>query len=254
MTSDDDPYAPIAPVYDEWHEWLGTGWVPRLETHLERFGLVPATFAYLDLACGTGTLLLALRARHPTWRLAGLDASAAMLDIARRKPDARSVNWTHATFEHAGRLGTFEAVGCFFDGFNHLRDVPELLVAFQAAAAGLVPGGLLIFDLNNRHGCEDRSQRRFHGAGPGWEVITRCAFDPASSLETARLSIRRGQALEVETEVVRRCFAPKDVTGALETAGFVTECEETWSFAPGEVAGKTWYVARLNRSEMGGVR
>ena len=38
MTSADDPYAPLASVYDEWHQRLGAEWVLRLEMHLARYG------------------------------------------------------------------------------------------------------------------------------------------------------------------------------------------------------------------------
>ena len=123
--------------------------------------------------------------------------------------------------------------------------------AGEAVVGVMVPGGLLIFDLNNRQGCEDRSQRRAEVSRPGWEVIMKSVFDPASDLETARVTIRQGEAPAVETEIVRRCFASEDVACALGAAGFEIECEETWSYAPRVVAGKTWYVARWNRSEIG---
>lgn len=44
----------------------------------------------LDLGCGTGTLGLMLKARHPSVRVTGLDADRSIVSIARRKArDAR---------------------------------------------------------------------------------------------------------------------------------------------------------------------
>src|SRR5262249_11976281 len=39
-------------------------------------------FAFVDLGCGSGTLLHALRAGYPGWRLVGVDASRGMLAVA----------------------------------------------------------------------------------------------------------------------------------------------------------------------------
>jgi predicted TPR repeat methyltransferase len=240
-----DPYAALAQVYDEWHEALALAWVVRLENQLAQHFGTRETLSLLDLGCGTGTLLVSLRARHPGWRLAGLDASAAMLSVAKRKPGADSISWTEATFEAAARLGAFDVVGCFFDAFNHLLVDGELARAFLAAAGALAPGGLFVFDLNNRRGCEDRSNARTAGfTRPSWEISAWSRFDAVSALETTNVTLRLGGAAPVQTAIVRRCFDPADVAAALDTAGLAPQTVETWSFRPGEIAGKTWYVAR----------
>lgn len=241
-----DPYASIAPIYDEWHEALGIEWVPRLENHLTRYGNTGDKLSLLDLGCGTGTLLMALRARHPSWELTGLDASAAMLAEAQRKPRADTIRWIHGTMESlpALEIGRFDVVGSFFDAFNHLLPDGALAQAFQSAAAALIPGGLLIFDLNNRRGCEDRSQTRASADRGTWEVASHSAFDPVAGIETTQVTVRLQQGPPAQTVIRRRCFASDEVASALDAAGFAIELEETWSFARGAVAGKTWYVAR----------
>ena len=41
--------------------------------------------AVLDAGCGTGGLILRLRARHPDWRFAGIDFMPLAVDLARRR-------------------------------------------------------------------------------------------------------------------------------------------------------------------------
>ena len=54
----------------------------------------------LDVGCGTGNLLAALRARQPAARLVGLDPSAPLLARARARPALRSVELTQGSADH----------------------------------------------------------------------------------------------------------------------------------------------------------
>jgi SAM-dependent methyltransferase len=249
-TADDpsDPYSPLAPLYDAWQACFGSFTervLPRVEEELaELASLGPPSF--LDLGCGTGSLLLALQARHPTWRLAGLDVSAAMLDQARAKPGAASIRWMRAPFEAAPELGTFTAAGSFYDAFNHLPDAAALERALRAAAHALVPGGWLLFDVNNREGYQAWWRHRERFAGPGWELLVETSFDAPAGRGRARARVRweRGLHPPAQLELDERCFTPMEIASALANAGFTLARAEPWSFPPAKVAGKTWYVAR----------
>jgi SAM-dependent methyltransferase len=244
-----DPYAALAPLYDSWQECFGAFWqrvLPRLEAELAALGRPPEPLSFLDLGCGTGSLLLALQAAHPGWRLAGLDISAAMLEQARGKPGAAAITWLAAPFERAPALGRFAAAGCFYDAFNHLPDVDALERALAGAAAALEPGGLLCFDVNNRDGYQAwwRHNERF--AGPGWELVVETSFDAGAGRGRGRGRVRwdRDRHPATEIDLYERCFSPEEIAGALARAGFALVRAEPWVVAPAAVAGKTWYVAR----------
>src|SRR5215467_7521461 len=120
----------------------------KLEPLLARGPTPPRSF--LDLGCGTGELLLALRRHHPDWRLAGVDASQGMLATAARKPDAGGIAWVRAGVEGPLPMAApFDAAGAFYDTLNHVADLAGLTRAFSAASAVLRPGGPFIFDLTN---------------------------------------------------------------------------------------------------------
>ena len=101
----------------------------------------PGARRLLDVACGTGEHLRHL-SHH--FDVVGLDASEAMLKVARRKLPGVPLNRADMrTFD----LGlTFDAAICMFGAMGHLGDEGELLVAIRRIVRHLVPGGVLIVE------------------------------------------------------------------------------------------------------------
>jgi ubiquinone/menaquinone biosynthesis C-methylase UbiE len=137
-------YERRAPEYDDW--WLGTGLYAARERpgwHEEVAALVEALHALapartLDVACGTGFLT-----RQLPGEVTGLDASAAMLAIARERVgavvqgDALDPPFPDGAFERV-------AAGHFY---GHLQ--PDERARFLAEA-GRVGGELLVVDTARR--------------------------------------------------------------------------------------------------------
>lgn len=90
----------------------------------------------LDLACGTGDIALALRARGA--RVVGLDVTRRMLELARLQRDGPLVSWL------AGDMLSLPFAARSFDivttGYG-LRNVPDLDRALDEIARVLRPGG-----------------------------------------------------------------------------------------------------------------
>jgi SAM-dependent methyltransferase len=136
-----DYYEQRAPEYDDWWEGTGLfaarerpGWHDEVAALVETLRRLPPART-LDLACGTGFLT-----RHLPGEVTGLDASAAMLAIARgRIPGARVVQGDALDPPFAD--GAFERVasGHFY---GHLER-PER-ARFLAAARRLAPELLLV--------------------------------------------------------------------------------------------------------------
>jgi SAM-dependent methyltransferase len=141
-----DGYAPHARFYDleheDYQEDIATyaGFSARLESE-----------AVLELACGTGRLLLPLAASGA--RVTGVDLSPAMLAIAREKVTAahlhervRLVQGDMRTVDLDQRYGLV-VIG--LNSLMHLDRQAAQLEALQVAARHLAPGGRLVVDLFN---------------------------------------------------------------------------------------------------------
>jgi SAM-dependent methyltransferase len=136
-----DPYARAARAYDLFY---------REKDYAAEAGAVvalaeqysPAARSLLDVGCGTGAHLSHLAKRY--LRVAGVDASAAMLEEARASFPAIAF--------HEGDMRTFslpdrfDVVTCLFSAVGYMTTEPDLDVAVANMAAHLAPGGVLLVE------------------------------------------------------------------------------------------------------------
>ena len=205
--------------------------------------LVSDAVSFLDLGCGTGTLLLALRALHPGWRLCGVDVSPGMLAVAVGKPGHESVLWTRARLPAPLPFGEqFDVVGSFYDTLNHLPDEEALAATFRAVATVLRPGGLFVFDLNNAFGFETWWRYRVALDLEGRHLDSELGYDGRTRTARATIGIETG-GLEQRFVLQQRCFPEPEVEAALILAGLVPEIAVPWSPVNPDSPSKTWFIA-----------
>ena len=131
----------IAPRYDEFTRWFSFGldrrWKAQLLAELAPY--VGDSTRALDLACGTGDLAYALAARGA--RVVGIDASARMIDEAKRRVVSSRVEFV------VGDMTALEHEDASVDvvtaGYA-LRNVPDYRRALREIARVLKPGGRLL--------------------------------------------------------------------------------------------------------------
>ena len=101
---------------------------------------------HLDLACGTGLALEHFQKKG--FRCAGVDASAPMLELARRRvgPDARLVL---GDVRFVPLKGGFRWITCLYDSLNHILTIDDLEAVFHEVARLLAPRGQFLFDMNH---------------------------------------------------------------------------------------------------------
>jgi len=253
-----DLYTALAPIYDDWQSSDGmqpfalvaaAKLAPLLGREARGRARSGAGFSFLDLGCGTGTLLGELRRRQPTWRLTGLDVNAAMLAAAARKSTAGTIGLGRVSLEGPLPFGrAFDAAGAFYDTFNHLPDAAALARAFAAIATALKPSGLLVFDLTNRQGFERWWRGRNDFQGPGWRISIDARFDGTSDIGQAEVTIsRQGRGGPAPSfRLQERHLPEREVADALAIAGFTVERTEGWAPFAEDIEGKTWWLARLS--------
>ena len=138
-----EAYSRLAGVYDEivadpchgqWASFLDELWSADPQ----------GVRTVLDLCCGTGLLAGELIARG--YRVVGVDASEAMLALARERLGPEVV-LSRMTLPELTVDAGFDAVVCTLDGFNYLTP-GDLRLTMNAVAGCLRPAGWLVFDLH----------------------------------------------------------------------------------------------------------
>lgn len=136
-----DPYGRAARAYDLFYREKDyeaeAGAVVAL---VEQYS--PGARSLLDVGCGTGAHLAHLSRRYG--QVAGVDASAAMLDEARDSfPAIRFHEGDMRTF-HLGER--FDVVTCLFSAVGYMTTAPDLDAAVANMAAHVAPGGVLLVE------------------------------------------------------------------------------------------------------------
>ena len=116
-----------------------------LEEIFQRFGAKPVQ-SVLDLGCGTGNH--ALRLADKGYRVMGVERSADMLCIARRKSQERpSLRWHQADIRAFKLEETFDAALMMFAVLSYQQGKADVLDALRIVRRHVIAGGLLVFDV-----------------------------------------------------------------------------------------------------------
>jgi ubiquinone/menaquinone biosynthesis C-methylase UbiE len=212
-------FTQVAEIYDSLMSVVPYGWwVEYIQRLWKRFGLQPRRV--LDLACGTGNVLQELLRRG--YQVEGADASAAMLQVARRKVPGHVPLWCEDFRSLNVPSPPFDACVCLFDSLNYLLELSDLQKAFHNIRRHLTPGGSLIFDMNAVRALEmGMFDQRGTGRDASLEYDWHSAWEPATRLCTIRMEFRsyeaRGTRILHETHV-QRGYTLDEVTRSLEGA------------------------------------
>lgn len=175
--------SPAVEFYDAFH---GPGMVPAIEGDVAYYVRRARTARgpVLELACGTGRVTLPVA--RAGIEVVGLDLSAGMLAIARRKAAAEGMRATfvRGTMTRFSLGRTFRLILIPFRAFQSLLTIREQRACLDCCRRHLAPGGRLILNL-----FDPRLEFCVHGES---EVISRyrAARDPVTGRE-ARLVVRR---------------------------------------------------------------
>jgi SAM-dependent methyltransferase len=100
----------------------------------------------LDIACGTGTLALALAALGH--EVLGIDASPEMIAAARSKSGAANPAFKVGEMDNFTAEGLFDVITCTFDSLNYITEPRLLERVFRRVSSKLTRSGFFVFDSN----------------------------------------------------------------------------------------------------------
>lgn len=214
-------FTEVAEVYDSLMSVIPYSyWADYVERLWFRFETKPHRI--LDLACGTGNVLLELLERG--FEVEGADYSAAMLEIARRKVPPEVPLWCQdaRSLEIPGK--PFDACVCLFDSLNYLLSLADLCRAFQSVHRQLTPGGTFVFDMNAIRALETGMfDQKGTGHDPTLQYEWQSAWERTSRICTIRMEFRikapTGTRVLHETHV-QRGYTIEEIRGGLRDAGF----------------------------------
>ncbi len=121
----------------------------------------------LELGCGTGELGILLKEKG--YKITGLDLSAEMLEIARKKQDEAGVNFPliHSDMRDLSKLNAQDAVISFCDTLCYLPTPEDLIKVFEEVYRLLNPEGVFLFDVFTTNYIEKLDGYAYHDEIPG---------------------------------------------------------------------------------------
>ena len=189
-----------------------------LSDALERYPTAKRT--HLDVACGTGLAIELFRERG--WSSFGVDASPAMLELARR----RGTRLIAGDMRALPLRKKFARITCLYDSLNHMLEREDLVATFRSIRSLMDDDSLFLFDMNHPEiyplvwGLSDP----FVAAGRDYRLEIATSYRKREKLGRAvvtgwaRLS---GAKVEIREEHRQRAYTENEIVAALAEAGLV---------------------------------
>lgn len=151
------PYEKLAFLYEKDWGKFSLGYLDLLNNIFKSLNFVPSTI--LDIACGTGDLILELHKRG--YKVVGADISPEMIKISKTKNPNLEFIVSDMSELNLGK--TFDLVVCPFDSLNYLLSDEKIDATFSKVYEHLNTDGFFVFDINTpnlyvkkHHGTIDR--------------------------------------------------------------------------------------------------
>jgi len=246
-----EAYDGFAAHFDAWQQAFGGAYddlvLSRLRAALARHQRTVRRV--VDLGIGTGDLVVALA--RAGYTVVGVDRSQPMLDVARAKIAAAglgtAVTLLHQDIRELRVDAPADAACCVYTVANQLTGDDDLARALAAVHDALVPGGLLLCEVN----LPEAYARYWSGietVALADAVVTREHVHLAgSAILEARVTIRRHDGTTLRDRIAQRPYADAELEAAFAGAGFgVTGVERFNPFdAGGPPVKALWSAQRL---------
>lgn len=218
-----------------------------IENVFTLYGINPQLVA--DLACGTGGVTLPLARRG--YDMIGIDRSADMLDLARKKSGSDGILFLNQDITALDLYGTVGAAVCMTDGFNYILSDKVLLHALvRLRTCFLDPGAVLVFDVSSESKLENQLENNtfVYDSDNIFYVWENCYYKNKKLCDmTINFFLRKnGGWRRICERQLQRARSAQQLCSLLRTAGFSDiEYFSSTEFAAGnDSAPRLWFSAR----------
>lgn len=195
------------------------GIVRRLRDH----GLARGAHV-LDVGCGSGLLARALLAEG--FRVSGVDASHAMVELARAHAPAAQFSVVSLPLREGTELPACDAVVATGHVLNYLDSRDDIAVALMNIGRAVRPGGLLAIDLMTERFAQKRDIRHPHAqVHDDWAIVTRFSRPEPFRYDRAITIFRQAQGTWRRSDEHHRnvTFEADDAVAVLRKVGLDAE-------------------------------
>ena len=219
-------YSSYAWAYDHLNERPVAHECAYVAATLTALGIAPDA-RLLDAGCGTGRYAVELARRG--YRVTGVDASPALLEVARQRPGASAIVFIETDLLRLPAEPRYDSILCRGVLNDVIADADRRDV-FQSFARALNPGAVLLFDVREWEATVRRKTRE-----PVHEKTVetdrgRLTFRSDARLDSATRQLRtaeqhvltaHGSTTTVAYDFVMRCWTLEEVQHVLAQSGFV---------------------------------
>jgi 2-polyprenyl-3-methyl-5-hydroxy-6-metoxy-1,4-benzoquinol methylase len=252
MAKQDSPYDPIAVIYDHWQNSFERPFNDEvcrlLKKDLRRYKLKKGSF--LDLGCGTGTVALWMAEQR--WTVTGIDASADMIERAKRKAAQNGIvaEFIHGRLENMTVDGLYTVIGSFYDTLNHILSKRALGKLLLWIGSQLEPGGLFLFDINTLECYKVLWNSTSVGHHEDYTLILENSFNESSRTAESIVTFFGRESdrtyRKYGTVIHERWYTDEELNTMIARAGMTVERKvhlDLFKFNE-EESYKTWWVCR----------
>ena len=239
----------FASVYNEkWAFWGPKMW-PFLRRAVMRHN--PNASTWLDLCCGTGSLLKLVCQNG--FVATGVDLSPYQISYARRNaPDAKLMLQDIRSLSVRGK---FDVVTCMFDSLNYLTSRRDLAMVFRKVRKVLNARGLFVFDMNTFDGLQDNWCRTSAIHEPWMTLMVESSFDRARARGRCLITgfVKKGRLYRnFQEEHIERGYKAWEIEQALQNAALsFKKCDGHSLGRPKKRSGRLLYVCRPEQAPTG---
>ncbi len=179
----------------------------------------PVGSLLLDVCCGSGQW-----ARELTqlgYRVTGLDASQAMISLARQT--APSARFLVADARNFYFVNSFSGVISAFNSLAHASCAEQLLLIFRNVRRALARDAAFVFDLSMEEAYLSRWRGRFSSQSGELAFTVEASYDCVSRTAQNQIYIANRNSESVSSTaftISQHCYSEDEIRDALRLAGF----------------------------------